>query len=69
METRVAETMDGVETHQVVARPVRPPLGQHGHHTLTPRPEPLLGQLRAAHEICGEREGQGAITCMGIANV
>ena len=34
-----------------VAQPALSPLGQHGHHTLTPRPEPPLVQLRAAHGV------------------
>ena len=34
-----------------VAQPALSPLGQHGHRTLTPRPEPPLVQLRAAHGV------------------
>jgi hypothetical protein len=41
-------TVNGVDPHKEVVRPAHPPLGQHGHRTLTPRPESPLVQLRAA---------------------
>ena len=43
--------MNGVESSYEVAQPALSPLGQHGHRTLTPRPEPPLVQLRAAHGV------------------
>ena len=48
----------------IAVRAFRPPLGQHGHHTLTPRREPLLGQLRAAH---GMRAGNARDKWQGHA--
>ena len=42
-----------------VAQPALSPLGQHGHRTLTPRPEPPLVQLRAAHGVkAGDARGK-----------
>ena len=46
-----SHTMSGVDPHREVVRPAHPPVGQHGHHTLTPRPESPLVQLRAAHGV------------------